>query len=75
MSFVVVGLNHRTVPLPVLERVAVAPAEVPKALRDLAGREYLAEAAVLSTCNRTEVYAFCTKFHPGVADASDFLAE
>ncbi|MDQ1506867.1 MAG: glutamyl-tRNA reductase [Actinomycetota bacterium] len=75
MSFVVVGLNHRTVPLPVLERVTVPPAHVPKALRDLAGREHLAEVALLSTCNRTEVYACCTKFHPGVADASDFLAE
>ena len=31
--------------------------------------------ALLSTCNRTEVYACCTKFHPGVADASEFLAE
>ena len=75
MSFVVVGLNHRTVPLPVLERVAVPPAHLPKALRDLAGRQYLAEVALLSTCNRTEVYACCTKFHPGVADASEFLAE
>ncbi|MDQ1498596.1 MAG: glutamyl-tRNA reductase [Actinomycetota bacterium] len=75
MSFVVVGLNHRTVPLPVLERVTVPPAHVPKALRDLAAREHLAEVALLSTCNRTEVYACCTKFHPGVADASDFLAE
>jgi glutamyl-tRNA reductase len=75
VSFVVVGLNHRTVPLPVLERVTVPPALVPKALRDLAGREYLAEVALLSTCNRTEVYALCTKFHPGGADASDFLAE
>jgi glutamyl-tRNA reductase len=75
VSFVVVGLNHRTVPLPVLERVTVPPAQVPKALRDLAGREYLAEVALLSTCNRTEVYACCTKFHPGVADASEFLAE
>jgi glutamyl-tRNA reductase len=57
VSFVVVGLNHRTVPLPVLERVTVRPPLVPKALRDLAGREYLAEVALLSTCNRTEVYA------------------
>ncbi|HEY0400309.1 MAG TPA: glutamyl-tRNA reductase, partial [Acidimicrobiia bacterium] len=60
---------------PVLERVTVPPALVPKAVRDLAGREYLAEVALLSTCNRTEVYACCTKFHPGVADASEFLAE
>jgi glutamyl-tRNA reductase len=75
VSFVVVGLNHRTVPLPVLERVTVRPALVPKALGDLAGRDHLAEVALLSTCNRTEVYALCTKFHPGVADASEFLAE
>jgi len=75
VSFVVVGLNHRTVPLPVLERVTVSPPLVPKALRELAGREYLAEVALLSTCNRTEVYAICTKFHPGVGDASEFLAE
>ena len=75
MSFVVVGLNHRTVPLPVLERATVPPPLVPKALRALAGRDHLAEVALLSTCNRTEVYALCTKFHPGVADASEFLAE
>lgn len=75
MSFVVVGLNHRTVPLPMLERVTVPPARLPKALKDLAGREHLAEVALLSTCNRTEVYAYCTKFHPSVQDVNDFLAE
>jgi glutamyl-tRNA reductase len=75
VSFVVVGLNHRTVPLPVLERVTVPPAVVPKALHDLAGREHLVEVALLSTCHRTEVYAWCTKFHPSVSDVSEFLAE
>jgi glutamyl-tRNA reductase len=75
VSFVVVGLNHRTVPLPILERVTVRAAQIPKALQDLAGREHLAEVALLSTCNRTEVYAWCTKFHPSVSDVTDFLAE
>jgi glutamyl-tRNA reductase len=75
VSFVVVGLNHRTVPLDLLERLTVAPGDLPKALQDLAGREHLAEVAVLSTCHRTEVYADCTKFHPGVADVGEFLAE
>jgi len=75
VSFVVVGLNHRTVPLPVLERVTVPPAQVPKALRDLAAREHLVEVVLLSTCNRTEVYAWCTRFHPSVSDVGDFLAE
>jgi glutamyl-tRNA reductase len=75
MSFIVVGLNHRTVPLPLLERASVPPGGLPKALRDLAGREHLAEVAILSTCNRTEVYASATKFHPSVGDVADFLAE
>jgi len=75
VSFIVVGLNHRTVPLPLLERVSVSAADLPKALKDLASREHLAEVALLSTCNRTEVYALCTKFHPSLQDVSDFLAE
>lgn len=74
MSFIVVGLNHRTVPLPLLERVSVPPAVLGKVLRDLAGREHLAEVIVLSTCNRTEVYASATKFHPSVSDVAEFLA-
>ncbi|MGH9021959.1 MAG: glutamyl-tRNA reductase, partial [Acidimicrobiia bacterium] len=53
MSFVVIGLNHRTVPLGILERVTVPPSALAKALVDLAGREHLAEVALLSTCNRT----------------------
>jgi glutamyl-tRNA reductase len=75
VSFIVVGLNHRTVPLEMLERVTVPARDLPKALAGLAGREHLAEVALLSTCNRTEVYADCTKFHPGVADVGDFLSE
>ena len=57
MSVVVVGLNHRTVPLDVLERMTVSDARLPKALHDLLTREHLTEALVLSTCMRTEIYA------------------
>ena len=42
-------------------------AALPKALHALRGREHLAEVVLLSTCNRTEVYARCTTFHPAVA--------
>ena len=56
MSVVVVGLNHRTVPLEVLERMTVNGARLPKALYDLRTRPNLSEAVVLSTCNRTEIY-------------------
>ncbi|HVF74094.1 MAG TPA: glutamyl-tRNA reductase [Acidimicrobiales bacterium] len=75
MSVVVVGLNHRTVPLEVLERMTVNDARLPKALADLCGRENLAEAVVLSTCMRTEIYVVADRFHGAVQDVRNFLAE
>ncbi|HUF84439.1 MAG TPA: glutamyl-tRNA reductase [Acidimicrobiia bacterium] len=75
MSLVVVGLNHRTVPVELLERMAVPPSALPKALHGLTQREHLAEVVLLSTCNRTEVSARYTTFHPAVQDVLDFLAD
>lgn len=75
MSLVVVGLNHRTVPVELLERMAIAPLALPKALHTLTQRENLAEVVLLSTCNRTEVYARYTNFHPAVQDALEFLTD
>jgi glutamyl-tRNA reductase len=75
MSLVVVGLNHRTVPVGLLERMAVAPDELKKALDALARAEHLAEVVLLSTCNRTEVYAHATQFHPAMQEVGDFLAD
>jgi glutamyl-tRNA reductase len=75
MSLVVVGLNHRTVPVGLLERMAVAPEALPKALQSLGGAEHLAEVVLLSTCNRTEIYAHATLFHPAMQEVRDFLAD
>ena len=75
MSLVVVGLNHRTVPVELLERVSVPPEGLPKALQTLSRAEHLAEVVLLSTCNRTEIYAHATLFHPAMQDVSDFLAD
>jgi glutamyl-tRNA reductase len=75
VSVVVIGLNHRTAPLDLLERMSIDTARQPKALADLVSRSHLGEAVVLSTCNRTEVYAVAEKFHPGFSDVRDFLAE
>jgi glutamyl-tRNA reductase len=75
VSLVVVGLNHRNAPVDLLERMAVPGKALPKALHALVAREHLAEAVLLSTCNRTEVYAKATLFHPGIDDVRHFLAE
>src|SRR5262245_15041271 len=54
--------------------MTVPPERLSKALHDLAAREHLLEVVVLSTCNRTEIYARCTHFHAAVGDVGDFLA-
>jgi glutamyl-tRNA reductase len=75
VSLIVVGLNHRTAPVDLLERMTVPDEQLAKVLHDLSAREHLLEVVVLSTCNRTEVYARCTHFHPAVGDVSAFLAD
>jgi glutamyl-tRNA reductase len=75
MSLVVVGLNYKTAPISLLERLAIAEERLDKALQQLTGYEHVAEGAVLSTCNRIEVYAAVTKFHGGAQNLRNFLAE
>lgn len=75
MSILVIGINHRTSPLSVLERVNLTDDEVPKAVEALAKRDNLREVVVVSTCNRTEVYAVTEKFHGAYADVRDFLCD
>ena len=55
--------------------MTVAPDDLPKALHGLATAEHLSEAVMLSTCNRTEVYAYAERFHGGYADIRELLAQ
>ncbi len=75
MSIVVIGVNHRTAPIDFLERVSVSGDALRKAVVGLAGMRNIREAAVLSTCNRTEVFAVAEKFHGAYADIRDFFCE
>ncbi len=56
MDLFVVGLNHQTAPIEVRERIAITEPALPAALAGLRARSFR-EAAILSTCNRTEIYA------------------
>jgi len=75
VSLIAVGLHHRNVPVDLLERVTLNATTLPKALDDLTRRDLITGAVVLSTCNRTEVYAHATRFHPGVGVITEFLAD
>jgi glutamyl-tRNA reductase len=74
MSILVVGLSHRSAPVSILERVAVTGDELVKLLHDVRQSAHVAEAAVISTCNRVEIYASVEKFHGSVSAISELLA-
>jgi len=65
MQLFAFGVNHRTAPLEVRERVAFASEQLAEALRDLVVHKPVREAAILSTCNRTEIY--CNAQEPATA--------
>lgn len=56
MAIRIVGINHKTAPVEVRERVAFAPESVSGALDDLCSLSGISEAVIVSTCNRTELY-------------------
>lgn len=56
MAIFALGINHKTAPVALREKLAFAPEQVPEALLQLSGTLQLADAVILSTCNRTELY-------------------
>ena len=75
VSIVVFGVNHRTGPLALLERVTIADDAIAKTVHGLMARPNIREVVVLSTCNRTEVYAVAEKFHGAYGDLRDFFCD
>jgi glutamyl-tRNA reductase len=57
MTLLAFGINHTTAPLALRERVAFAPENLQSAMREACAHAGLSEVAILSTCNRTEIYA------------------
>src|SRR5215470_11700689 len=72
MPLYALGLNHTTAPLEVREQVAFHVDTLGQALRDLIDRPRVKEAAILSTCNRTEVYFHGAEAAPVVEWLEDF---
>lgn len=75
MSIVVVGANHRTAPLELLEKMNVSSDALPKMLSGLSQGEHSSEVVVLSTCNRTEVYLRAERFHGAFGEVRDFFCD
>ena len=72
MALLAYGVSFRTAPIDMRERIAFAPRELPRALSRLGEVPSLSEAAILSTCNRTEIY--CALDAPNHDPVEDWLA-
>lgn len=75
MSILVVGISHRTAPVPLLERLALDQDGVGKLLAEVIGCDHVTEATVLATCNRLEVYTEVERFHGSVEEISRLICE
>lgn len=75
MAVLALGVSHRRAPVELLERLALADDEYPKAYARSKDLEAVDEAVVLSTCNRVEVYAEVSSYHAGFQALKRLLCE
>ncbi|WP_066365863.1 glutamyl-tRNA reductase [Neobacillus fumarioli] len=75
MHILMVGLNYKTAPVEIRERLTFNETELDCAIKTLAAKKSILENVILSTCNRTEIYAVVDQLHTGRYYIKQFLAE
>ena len=75
MNIVVVGLSHKTASVDVREKLSIPEAEIENAIAVLKSYPHIEEIAIISTCNRLEIYGVARDLEQGVREISQFLAE
>jgi glutamyl-tRNA reductase len=75
MHIIVVGLNYKTAPVEIRERLSFNEGDLPSAMRSLKDKKSILENVIVSTCNRTEVYAVVDQLHTGRYYIKDFLSQ
>lgn len=74
MHTLVVGVNYRTAPVEIREKLSFVEAELPNAMQALQEQKSILENVIVSTCNRTEIYATVDQLHTGRYYVKQFLA-
>lgn len=74
MHTIVVGVNFRTAPVEIRERLSFVESDLPQAMRALQEQKSILENVIVSTCNRTEIYAIVDQLHTGRYYIKQFLA-
>ena len=75
MHTLVVGLNYKTAPVEIREKLSFAEHTIPEAMAALQQQKSVLENVIVSTCNRTEIYAVVDQLHTGRYYIKQFLAE
>ncbi len=75
MNIAVVGLSHKTAPVEIREKLSIQEEKLEAALKHLQGYPHIQEVAIISTCNRLEIYAVVTETEKGIIEITQFLAE
>ena len=75
MHVIVVGINHKTAPVEIRERLTFEPSQLGDAMVQLQGKKSILENVILSTCNRTEIYAVVDQIHTGRYYIKEFLSQ
>ncbi len=75
MHILVVGINHKTAPVEIRERLTFDPSQLGDAMKRLQEKKSILENVIISTCNRTEIYAVVDQIHTGRYYIKDFLSE
>ncbi len=74
MHTIVVGVNYRTAPVEIREKLSFIEDELPNAMQALQEQKSVLENVIVSTCNRTEIYATVDQLHTGKYYVKQFLA-
>lgn len=75
MHTIVVGLNYKTAPVEIREKLSFIESELPKAMEALQKEKSILENVIVSTCNRTEIYAVVDQLHTGKYYVKKFLSK
>lgn len=74
MHTLVVGLNYKTAPVEIREKLSFIESDLPNAMEALQKQKSILENVIISTCNRTEIYAVVDQLHTGRYYIKQFLA-
>jgi glutamyl-tRNA reductase len=75
MNIAVVGLSHKTAPVEIREKLSIPEPQTESAIANLTSYPHIDEVAILSTCNRLEIYIVASETDQGIREVTQFLSE